>query len=352
MDPCDNQGWTPLHEAARNGHLDVVELLLARGADFSIRDDRDRSPLVLASENGNPKVANFLFEHMAASMSILEDGAANTTLSTISLQNAPPSIAPPPREREEDVTSSDSGQCSVYSASQNGQFDIVRSLLDRGHDVNDRNSRRETALDVASRFGQLEVARLLIERGADVDARDRDGWTPLITALEYGQLEVARLLLDRGADVNAKKRDHNTPLHRASFKGSFEMVRLLLDHGANVDVRNHDGQTPREIAIQLGHRRILELFGKRGQSVSMVRIIYSFESYRIPDTSPCSPPFLCQPHHLAPKNDDISTVSAHRLPGCSNPALRAGVAPGNLSANTRTSLGAPSTCTCANTIHS
>jgi hypothetical protein len=188
----------------------------------------------------------------------------------------------PPQKLEEDaredVTSdSEHQQCLVYSASQKGQLDIVRSLLDRGYDVNDRNTDRETALDVASRFGELEVARLLIERGADVDARDRYGWTPLMTALECGQLEAVRLLLDHGADVNAKNRDHNTVLHRASFNGYLEIVRALLERGADVDVRNQDGQTPRQIAIQLGRHRIVELlsdFGDHSQDITIqVRFI-------------------------------------------------------------------------------
>ncbi|KAN0127453.1 Ankyrin repeat-containing domain protein, partial [Lactarius tabidus] len=272
----DNQGWTPLHAAQSEGHLDVEELLLARGADFSIRDDLFDLPEIIA-ESGNPGVGDFPFEQVADSMSLLVDGAANTTPSTISLQDVPHILHLPPQKPEEDaredVTSdSEHQQCLVYSASQNGQLYIVRSLLDRGYDVNDRNTRRETALDVASRFGELEVARLLIERGADVDARDRDGWTPLITALEYGQLDVARLLLDHSADVNVKTRYRNTALHHASFYGHIEIVRALLELGADVNVRNQDGQTPRQMAIQLGHHRAVELlsdFGDHSQDITI-----------------------------------------------------------------------------------
>src|SRR6266702_3974161 len=143
----DNQGRTPLHAAASKGHLDVLKLLLARGADFSIRDDRDRTPFDLASNNGNPEVADFLFGHMASSMSL--DGAGNTISSTISLRNRPLNLVHRPRKRGEDVTPSDSEGRSVYTASKDGQLDIVRSLLDSGSAVNERNTRRETALGAA-----------------------------------------------------------------------------------------------------------------------------------------------------------------------------------------------------------
>ena len=33
----DENGWTPLHEAVRDGNLDVIELLLERGADINAR---------------------------------------------------------------------------------------------------------------------------------------------------------------------------------------------------------------------------------------------------------------------------------------------------------------------------
>jgi ankyrin repeat protein len=265
VDSRDNEGWTPLHAAASNGHLDVVKLVLERGADFSIRNHSDRTPLDLAFIDGKPEVADFLSRHMAASMS--PDGAANTTPAIGPPQSSPPNVLHPPRKRGEDVTSS--VQRSLYTASQNGELDIVRSLLDRGSDVNERNTRRQTALDAASRHGQLEVATLLIERGADMDSRDRHGWTPLIRASRYGQLEVARLLLDHGADVNAQMRNYNTALHLASYFGKFEVVQLLLERGANVDVRNADGQTPRQIA---GYRRIVELLsgcGEHGQEFTI-----------------------------------------------------------------------------------
>ena len=152
----------------------------------------------------------------------------------------------------------------------------MRSLLDRGSDVNERYNLRATALDAASTYGHLEVAKLLIERGADVDSRDWDGCTPLISASGHGCLEVARLLLDHGADVNAQMRNHDTALHFASFTADFEMVRLLLERGANVDVRDANGQTPRQVAQRLGHRRVAELllgFEERGQVTVEVRSV-------------------------------------------------------------------------------
>jgi uncharacterized protein len=51
-----------------------------------------------------------------------------------------------------------------------------------------------TALHYAAGFGFVELAEAFIERGADLKARDDEGRTPLQVAVEAGHLEVAELL--------------------------------------------------------------------------------------------------------------------------------------------------------------
>jgi len=46
----DNDGWTPLHYAAKKCHVDVARVLLDHGADLTIRDNKGRTPLDIGSE--------------------------------------------------------------------------------------------------------------------------------------------------------------------------------------------------------------------------------------------------------------------------------------------------------------
>jgi ankyrin repeat protein len=39
------EGWTPLHDAARGGHKEIAELLIAKGADLNAKDNDGETPL-------------------------------------------------------------------------------------------------------------------------------------------------------------------------------------------------------------------------------------------------------------------------------------------------------------------
>ena len=51
--------------------------------------------------------------------------------------------------------------------------DAVTVLLDKGADINVKDSDGRTALIIAAAGGMLDVARVLLERGADMDLADR-----------------------------------------------------------------------------------------------------------------------------------------------------------------------------------
>lgn len=58
-------GVTPLHEAAYNGHLDVGELLIERGATVDDKDRHNCTPFMFASAQGNSAVVKLLLQKKA-----------------------------------------------------------------------------------------------------------------------------------------------------------------------------------------------------------------------------------------------------------------------------------------------
>ena len=92
---------------------------------------------------------------------------------------------------------------------------VLERLLDRGHDVDDRDANGRTPLMVAAAFDSRGAAALLLEHGADPMARDEvNGDTPLHFAALTGHVDAALLLLAHGADDLARaKHNGETPLH-------------------------------------------------------------------------------------------------------------------------------------------
>jgi len=149
---------------------------------------------------------------------------------------------------------------SLHFASAQGHVGAVRSLLDKGADINKRNTKHETALYVASNGGKLEVLKLLIEYGAEVNSPNKLGWTPLHTASHSGYHDIAELLLDHGADINPQDQDLLSPLHLASWNSKPEVVKLLLERGADIHARDTEGRTPYALALRRGDRDVVRLF--------------------------------------------------------------------------------------------
>ena len=80
--------------------------------------------------------------------------------------------------------------------------------------------------------GDIEKVSSLIEKGADVNVRDTDGVTALILASQFGYADIVKLLIDNGANVNARDDEGRTALMKATIKRYKDIVKLLKAAGA------------------------------------------------------------------------------------------------------------------------
>jgi len=61
----DNDNWTPLHEAARVGAVNMAQILLANGADINARNNKGCSPLHTAVCAKEFAITKYLVKHGA-----------------------------------------------------------------------------------------------------------------------------------------------------------------------------------------------------------------------------------------------------------------------------------------------
>jgi len=142
--------------------------------------------------------------------------------------------------------------------------DEIRFAIERADDEKAKSLIASCALDVpdgeastplisAAANDRRELLRSLIERGANVNHQTRYGYCGLHFAGQNKLAEIAGILLDAGAKTELRDIHGNTPLWTAGFsaRGDFAVFKLLLQHGASLDNRNHAGKSIRDLARTL-----------------------------------------------------------------------------------------------------
>lgn len=200
----EDNNITALHLAAQTGNIEVVRLLLARGADSSRVDGRGHKPFHTAAYYGHMEISSLLAKHL----SILEKQRNNPYMSPL------------------------------HKAVEAKHYEIVKLLVIKGANVEARNHKGETVIHTAARIGSHDIVTLLLEKRAKLNVTNDYGETPLHAAVESGNSDIVMALLQSGSDIEANDKHGETPLHLAVSDGNTEIVSLLLDKGANPNSSN------------------------------------------------------------------------------------------------------------------
>ena len=205
-------GATPLHAAARNGHVEVAKFLLANAADINAQRRDGESALGEAAYNDRLDVAELLI-HSGTKMSLPgQDGCT-----------------------------------PLHWAAERASAAIVTLLIASGADVKARRTDGGTPLHAAAYSGNTPTIQALLAKGALLETPNVRGETPLHLAVVQGRGAAVELLLERGASPQAKDNTGKTPLQRGLAANKAEAVDALL-HSVRIDQRFE--QTQLSAAIQ------------------------------------------------------------------------------------------------------
>ena len=157
-----------------------------------------------------------------------------------------------------------SGATPLYIAARQGQFDVVKILLEQGVDIEEGLAySRTTPLAAAAKGGHTECVKILLDNKAHVGRTTTDcGSNALMFSASYGHAEIMKLLLNTGqVDVNEpRESDFVSPLMLSCYEGHFDTARLLIENGADPNyIREKDGVTALFMASQRGHLEIVKL---------------------------------------------------------------------------------------------
>lgn len=119
----------------------------------------------------------------------------------------------------------------------------------------------ETALHIVTARRDLTWMSFLIGKGANVNARDGRGVTPIQLATNLGFIDGVEILLGRSARVDEANDAGETPLISAVHARDIAIMRVLLKAGADPDRADNSGRSARDYAA---------LDGRNSQLVSEI----------------------------------------------------------------------------------
>ena len=283
-----------LRAARENKPLEVKALLLA-GADINTKEEgTNKTPLYLASENGNTEIVDILL----ANENILVDKMDNKSFTPLIIASAKGHkdiITKLVQKGAELNFKTKNGFTPLLMAVWNKQIPAAVHLIKTNFgseqsplkaNIHIRNNYGDNALllsvvqyrsysEPEMAEGQyvsgdrLAIVKALMERGVNVNTKDSDGNTPLILALMNKKIAISTELLKsnkidvkatnnrkvtalhytpnlhitnaitlKGADVNAKDEFDNTPLMSVAMTNDFHSVNLLILEHAQTDAVN------------------------------------------------------------------------------------------------------------------
>ncbi|PIO36826.1 hypothetical protein AB205_0120630 [Aquarana catesbeiana] len=256
IDVQDKAGSNALYWASRHGHVETLKFLHQKNCPLDVKDKSGETALHVAARYGHVEVIQYLCS-IGSNPDIQDKGYYEASVGCLSY-TLKPQLTAQPGTGPEWLQNSLMPRTHGWSFRPDWSDGLSNGLLKERtclHTITPKSDgfEAETPLHCASWHGYYPVAKALCQAGCSVNIRNREGETPLLTASARGYHDIVECLTEHGADLDATDKDGHIALHLAVRRCQMEVVKTLINQGCYVDFQDRHGNTPLHVACKDGN---------------------------------------------------------------------------------------------------
>merc|ERR1711892_782684 len=291
----DWTGWCALEHAATAGKSRIVEMILEHPDIYvNVRNQDNRTPLILATLNNHPDIVGMLLANENIKVDVYDNKNQSALIHgcEVSSVESVKLLLKHERCTDEYVNhTDDTGTCALLyaAANSNAGTEITKRILNRpGTEVNNVDNQGFTALHHAMVKNKTDIVRVLLANtNLKLDILDDYGANALIEACASNCIDCVELFIEdnrcNSGLINQKCENGDSALIRAVKLGNFVIVRLLLSYpGVDCNITDSTGFTPLMFAMGPGlcNREVME------KDTNSVKLLLANKNTKLDVTAP------------------------------------------------------------------
>ena len=260
----DDNGWTKIHHAAKNGKYEEIKALAERGINIHLKTHEGKNCLHIAAANGQSNLCKTLIFRHEFDKNMIHNG----------------------------------GWTALHFSVQNGSHELVKFFTDQGADIHRKTNNGVTCLHIAAAHGHLNLCKTLKNKYEfNLHVTDDYGWKALHRSALSGSYDLVKFFSDNGTDIYLKTREgmnclhiaaakahlnlckalmkiHNfkgdmadnygwTALHRSALNGSYDLVKLFAENGTDIYLKTREGMNCLHFAASRAHLNLCKALMKK-----------------------------------------------------------------------------------------
>jgi ankyrin repeat protein len=230
---------TVLMLCSKNGDLKTAKIMLSNNVDVNTHDYDGLTPLITAIINHNTDMVRLLLEYNADTNICDNDGWSPLMISIANNENK--------------VTQDNT--------------EIIKMLLENKADISQKNDNGYTPMIISAMNGEMDIMKMLVDRNANVNEKDNEDITVFAHAVmfagrnsksEEGNLKNVMIdyLIEKKADIHCSNINNQSALFLSAHNGYYDMVKYCVEHGISYLQRDVNGVNPMEQAYGRGYKEI------------------------------------------------------------------------------------------------